>query len=271
MLDRAYLQWTPVLSQEANTALLAGKIKQPFYVIKDLVWDSDLNPEGFAFRGAMGPLFFNAAYYLAEERKADDETTMTGAQIGAQFDLQEAKVVVGLTYYGWNAMQGYSALFEPTDTFGNSAVPAAAEGEEDDGVLNYAEDFGLIEGFVKVGFDMGAPISLYGDYVVNHQADSGQDTAYMFGLTVGKAKEKGSFQVDYNYRFVEADAVIGAYTDSDSFGGGTNGKGGKLQVKYQMDKNWQAAASIFINELGLAPEDVSLDYKRLQLDLIAKF
>jgi hypothetical protein len=64
----------------------------------------------------------------------------------------------------------------------------------------------------------------------------------MLGMTLGKAKAAGSFQFDYNYRSVEADAVIDAFTDSDSFGGGSNGKGRKLQAKYQMAKNWQAQA-----------------------------
>ena len=76
-------------------------------------------------------------------------------------------------------------------------------------------------------------------------------------------------ELDYNYRELEADAVVGAFSDSDSFGGGTDGKGHKVSGKYQIAKNWQFGAAFFMNDIGL--EGSSKDYNRLQLDLIAKF
>ena len=52
----------------------------------------------------------------------------------------------------------------------------------------------------------------------------------MAGATLGKAKDKGSWQFDYNYRDLEADAVVGAFSDSDFAGGGTGAEGHKLQI-----------------------------------------
>ena len=269
-LDRAYLQWTPALQEDMSAALLGGKMKMPLTAVKDLIWDDDLNPEGFALQAGTGPLFFNAAYFVADERSKERETTMAGAQVGGNVKLGEAKLLMGVGYYSWDAMKGYPVLVDPTTSFGNSSV-ADVVVEGDPETLRYAEDFGQVEGFVKLSLDVGIPLSLYGDYVVNNDAKSDQDTAYMVGLTVGKAKDPGSYQFDYNFRSVEADAVVGAFTDSDSFGGGSNGEGSKLQAKYQMAENWQLAASYFINELGIAPGETSKDYERLQLDIAAKF
>ena len=56
--------------------------------------------------------------------------------------------------------------------------------------------------------------------------------------------------------------------DSDSWGGGTDGKGHRLSAKYQILKNWQAGVTYFINDKKI---DDSTEYKRLQIDLVAKF
>jgi hypothetical protein len=56
--------------------------------------------------------------------------------------------------------------------------------------------------------------------------------------------------------------------DSDSWGGGTDEKGHRLSAKCQILKNRQAGVTYFIDK---KPVDNSSDYKRLQIDLVAKF
>ena len=66
----------------------------------------------------------------------------------------------------------------------------------------------------------------------------------------------------------EADALIGAFTDSDFTGGGTNGQGHKASLAYQLGKDWQFGATYFCNQ---TPLSCSTDYHRVQLDLNFKF
>ena len=41
------------------------------------------------------------------------------------------------------------------------------------------------------------------------------------GATLNKAKDPGSWQFEYDYRDIQADAVVGKFNDSDFVGGGT--------------------------------------------------
>ena len=63
----------------------------------------------------------------------------------------------------------------------------------------------------------------------NDDADD-LDTGYLAGFKLGKAKSKGSWQFQYQYEDLEADATLGAITDSDFMGGGTDGEGHKFWV-----------------------------------------
>jgi hypothetical protein len=134
--------------------------------------------------------------------------------------------------------------------------------------LLYKEDFGELELFTIVDFNLGLPVSVYGDYVLNTEA-SDNDTAYMVGLTLNKAKDPGSWELDYNWRDLEADSVVGLFTDSDSFGGGTNAQGHRIQAKYQLQKNWQIGSTLFLDKLD--PDGKDTDFTRFFLDLVFKF
>jgi len=55
----------------------------------------------------------------------------------------------------------------------------------------------------------------------------GGDTAWLVGIKVGKAvlEKRGDWTFGIGYRYVESDAVVDGFTDSDFGGGGTNVKG----------------------------------------------
>ena len=63
--------------------------------------------------------------------------------------------------------------------------------------------------------------------------------------------------------------MLGAFTDSDFRGGGTDAKGHEIGGGYQLDKNTTFSVSYFVNTIGLdAAEE---DFNRLQVDLQLKF
>ena len=60
-------------------------------------------------------------------------------------------------------------------------------------------------------------------------------------------------------------------TDSDRWGGGTDGKGHKIYGKYQIMKNLQAGVSYFKDKKKISDAAKTTDYDRMQIDLVASF
>ena len=113
------------------------------------------------------------------------------------------------------------------------------------------------------------PVSLFGDYVVNTASGVSGDTGWLAGFTLNKAKNPGDWDFTYNYRDLEADAVFGAFTDSDFADGGTNARGHKFNARYVLAKNTTFGITWFCNKkLSQRPKE---DYERIQVDLSVKF
>jgi hypothetical protein len=255
VLDRAYFKWHP--NMDSPFYMMAGKVKNPFYTMKGLVWDSDVTPEGLTFHHALAGIQLTAAYFATEERKADDDSNLIALEAINSSKLGSTKLTYGASYFMWGNMKGFTPLVNEEDSFGNSLNP--------DGT--YTEDFSVVQAFMKASFNFDLPVSIYMNMVTNTEAEE-NNAGFLIGATIGKAKKTGSFQIDVNFRELESDATVGALSDSDVWGGGTNGKGLIISTKYQAAKNLQIAATHMLNEAGL---EESTDYSRTQLDLIAKF
>lgn len=266
-LDKAYFDWTPKMLGGLN--LIGGKMGKPWITVSDLVWDGDLNPEGLAAKFTVGSdirMLCNAGGFWLDERSSDSDTMLYAGQVAMEVK-KGAVFMAGVGYYHFTEMEGRSALFDPTDSFGNSADEVL----DDAGAvtaLDYRNGFKELELFANVSFKAGAvPVSVYGQLVINTDADD-NDTGFLVGLGLGKAKEPGQVEFGYNYRKLEKNAVVGALTDSDSFGGGTDGSGHKVTGKLKIAKDWDLGVTYFMQEVGL---DISKDYDRLQVDLALKF
>ena len=261
-LDRAFLAYT--LGEGAS--IEAGKIANPFESYKGLVWDSDLNPEGIALSYETDSLRTVLGGFAVEEEKSGDDIYLFGAQAVASAG-DEVKGELGVSYYLYSDLQGEGVLVDEEDSFGNNSVEVLDDAGEVTG-LNYVSDFSVFELFGKVSTKVAdIPVALYADYILNTEADD--DTGYLAGITIGKAKAVGSWQFDVNFRNVEADATIGAFSDSDAAGGGTDIETSRFQFKYQLAENLQFAATWFDGEQSANGNGT--DYQRGQFDVIAKF
>lgn len=268
--DLAYMTWSP--ASLTGLSLTGGKMENPFVTVADLVFDGDLNPEGAALNYTLGgdglDLMLNGGYFWVAERSADkDDGTMMGGQLAAKMKKDSLHMVGGVGYYAFQNLEGYDIIGEKS--FGNSTT-----GGEEDPITGevspklYANEFEILDVVAEIGMKLGIPVAIYGDYAVNQDADE-DDTGYMVGLKLGKTKEPGSVDFNYNYRELEANAVLGAWTDSDFIGGGTDGKGHKLALGVQLTKALKGNVTYFMNEIGLDGD--SKDYDRLQVDVSAKF
>jgi hypothetical protein len=245
-LDQYYVNMHHDSWKGAN--LYLGKMPQPWIGRTGLIWDGDLNPEGAALTYVKDfqnvKLSANGGSFVITERKGDDVELWAG-QLVADTKIGETKVQLGVSDF----------YFDKVDTIalGGNNTPNS--------------DFHLLEGFGSVGFKVGnLPVSLNGQYVVNTEAATDQDTAYLLGFSVGKAKDKGTWEAGYNWRDVQRDAVLDAFNDSDFANGTTGHHGHSFWAKYQIAKNLQAGATYM-----LAVNNAGDDINTVQLDLNFKF
>ena len=259
-LDLAYLKWTGV----EDTYVTAGKFKNPFYKVQKsgLIWDGDFRPEGIALGWSNDTFFATASYNFIESDSKNDDDGIWGAQVGAKFTLFDNVKLTTAAKYLDIPTQGREAIYDD-DFFGNSSAM-------ENGAEVYVYDYKLFNGSVDVSFNLfEMPMSIYGDYVYNDDADD-LDTGYLAGIKLGKAKSKGSWQLQYQYQDLEADATLGLITDSDFAGGGTDGKGHKVSAKYAIDNKWYVGATFFDTSRGVDLGS-DADYQRLMLDTGFKY
>jgi Putative porin len=117
------------------------------------------------------------------------------------------------------------------------------------------------------------PLRVFGDFVKNTEASGGDDQGYQGGVTIGASKDPGDFFFTYAYEYLETDAVVSAFTNSD-FGrnGGTNTKAHILQTGYTLTKNLSFLSTAWIDKpvQDVSGRNSNTDV-RWQVDAIAKF
>lgn len=278
-LDLAYIDLHP--KQVAGLHVMVGKMKNVFFTAgkNQLIWDQDLTPEGVAltyvYRSEDFEPFLNLADFWIEERKEDEDSFLWGAQAGTKlkFNGGASYLTLGGSYYDYPDTNNWPAYgVDSAKFYGNSS--------SEDG--NYLFDFTVVEGFVEFGTKVGKyPLCVYGSYLTNigyeeddDLDDSADNVGWLAGVSLGEAKNSMSWAVRYNYRELQKDAVLAAFSDSDFIGGGTNGRGHTIGVDFAVFDNVVLSFTAFLNEKGISGEDADdhkhLEYQRLQFDISAK-
>jgi len=251
-LDQAYVDMHPELFGGAH--LWLGKIPQPWITYNSgLIWDTDLNPEGAAVTYEKDYVPFklkaNAGTFIITEN-LDDDIQLWNAQAAIEKKVGPGTLTLGVSDYYFDSGTNLVSYLK--------AKSANTPGGE----------FNLVEGFGSYGFTaFKLPVLLLSQYVVNTEAATSEDTAYLAGITIGKAKDKGTWEVGYSYRDIENDAVVGGLNDSDFAGQTwTGGHGHWFKAKYQISKNLSADLAYI-----LSTDYLDRDAKTFQADLNFKF
>jgi len=262
-VDLAYLDYHPTALP--NLHLIGGKMAQPWVNMGDVIWDGDINPEGATatYKHAIGnsksELFGSAGYYNLKDNVDGEgvqfrhDMKMYAGQLGGRFGVTDnLKLTVGGSVYGFDG--------EGDDTATTLSINGNTRGEE----------FKLYEGFAQMDITgLAIPLAVYGQYVKNADASDDHDTAWLAGA---KTKLFDKWGLDYNYRDVQRNAVVGAFTDSDFGGGYAGARGHKLKLSYDIDKNFALGATYFMAESDTyVANKTNADVDTLQVDLEAKF
>jgi len=287
-IDRAYISW-----QGSSTPWLkvtAGKMANPFFVIYsgDVVWDDDVNPEGFAENLQGSPaehvnLFLNAGQFVLNEVGANNhDPWMIGEQGGVTVAATpEVKTTLAMAFYESINVSGLDAnplggTVQQGNTRGQNGLAA--------GVLN--NNYRVFDTTAQINLQAGPiPVALMGDYVRNlaNTTTTGVKTGnatgnegYQIGAIVGKADKAETWEVAYFYKVLQTDATLADLADSDFGNGGTARRGHIMWAAYNPMKYLQVKVKYFITKSipvdgGLATSNNAGNIDRLQADVSVKF
>ena len=254
-MDYAYLQYT-----KGGLEAIGGKFKRQRYLYQttDLMWDGDVNPEGFAtkytMKNAYGSAFAAAGILvLDEEGGLSDDPFMYYGQLGQKFKSGNIYGQIAGMYY---ALSDYHFLNDDgSSAFNNGEHSAGTNTDDNFGGLGFSAELGTKTDFGKISFIT--------DYTNNLATNTEEDTAYAVGLKW----KKGKWKAKYIYADLAHNSVPDFLPDSDRFRGDTGIKGHEFAVGYKVNKRVSLGLDFYATQ-----DDVTkADQEILQLDLKMKF
>jgi hypothetical protein len=290
-LARAYVTYAPNL----NWSFSAGKFKQPLYTT-DLVWDTDINPQGFTenykyFIGSKDTFELRAMQDIMTDRP--EATPGPGGRDAWLF----AQQAVYTHYFGKDALN--SLILAPGFSKYNQSTIAGATNENPFngstrglGILTFAGEANwmnvrgagtAVKLYWDAGYNLESSTRVYKVYGLNSTRWNDDPFAWLAGVgySYGTGKIAGDYSAKLDYRSIGLGSLDANTTDSDFGFGFLNQEGAKLALSYNVtdfvnfnvtyfhttniQKNLTAAA-------GAGGVLASRDHTQLlQLDLVLKF
>jgi hypothetical protein len=276
-IDAAYVtiappgwDWIKVLGGKMDNPIWQPKFNSP------MIYDFDLTPEGAAelLQYSFGDkqqhrVFGQFGQFILDEVSGNARDPLLldfqgGIEMGFGGDLPK-KPKLKITAAG-----GYFLTHNLKNTgypFGDSPNTGNANGSGSF-TNNFLADFNVVYGRGEIAClltekpFLGTPsiITLSGEVEQNIKSDyetltgsaqtvdKNQTMGWTVQLAFGEAKKKGQWQVAYQYKHLEADAVWDALTDSDWGAGGTDRKGHVVKGVYNLTDWWQFGCTGFLTE-----------------------
>ena len=256
-IDRAYAE----LKFFDALKIKGGKFSNPIFTPWDLLWDSDINPEGASFIINYDMFFANASFWILDEYSGSSlDPYMVPLQVGVAPKIDNFYIKAAATGYLFGNVKGnaldYSAGTNSTDDDGNLIYDYnSISGSLEAGVYDVAPDFGIER------------IALFGTMIYNFDPD---EVGYIAGFKFGAKKlpqKFGQWEFIYNYRYLERDAWLDTFPDSDAFDGETNVKGHEFIFRLGLAKHLELGFDVYYMEQIDGDDDQLLG----QADLIFKF
>jgi hypothetical protein len=247
ILDYAYGQYNPT----TWFTFTGGKFKNIIWQPTDLLWDTDLNPEGAAaqFDYRLNPtvgLFANALFFwMRNDTRSDKQPMMFAVQPGVNLTLADKySIKAAVADYVFAAVKGTSTFSQWAT---NSATPGTS-GSSKVYIYNYnsvnpsvemniKDPFAGISGFLNQRIPSAG---IFGDFVYNYSpklkhSRSGWDAGFKFGHE--KVGDWGQWQAKFLYARLGRDAWLDIFPDSDRYSGKTNMKSFEAIYEFGLGKN----------------------------------
>jgi putative porin len=302
--DQAWLRWTGQSDTARQTlAITSGRMLNPFQST-DLVWDQDLTFEGISanYRYSISRddlyarnWFFTAgAFPLQEVELSDQDKWLFAGQTGLDWRTAGGhRIRFAAAYYDYQNITG--VLNDPNSTLldytapvflqrGNTLWDIRNDNDNTTNLMALAGEYRLAN--LTAVFDwrisQAYRLSITADAVENIGYDAedvrlrtgidadARTRGYIGEIAFGSARfnERNAWRAGIQYRYLERDAVLDAFADSDFRLGGTDVKGYVIDLSYSFSpKVFTRLRYLSGNEIDGPPLGIDV----LQLDMNATF
>jgi hypothetical protein len=302
-VDQAYLRYD-LGETDDRLSLVFGRSANPFFST-DLLYDSDLTFHGIhgSYRMAIGSdaaatrddvYLTLGAFPIEEVELSGDDKWLYAAQLGTTLAFAEGlRLNAALAYYHYDNIVGRRNPFDST-VFdytapewlqkGNTLFDIRNDADPTTNLFALAADYQIVN--LVVGFDMPVldryALSLIADYATNVGFDQ-DEVASRTGLAVRDRSDgyqlellfghpaldrRHAWRASLRYRYLERDAVLDAFTDSDFHLGGTDGRGYVLRGDYALGEHvYLSLRYLSANEIDGPPLGIDV----VQIDLNGRF
>lgn len=301
-LDLAYIDWTgKTWNGRQMLKLTGGRIRNP-YLSTDLVFDQDLTFEGVAtqYRVGLGSDYATGQYLVAtvgafplQEIELAHDKWLFGSQLALDWNFENSRWRIGAAYYDYVHTAGQRNSFESqlldytAPVFmqrGNTLFDIRNDNDPNTNLFALAADYRIADLTASVDWRIGSlyRIGFVGDALRNIGYDSNKvfnrtgfavekrNKGYQGEISFGFANMSvaNAWRATVGYRYLQRDAVLDAFTDSDFRLGGTDVQGYYLSAEYALTPRVIARARYLSgNEIDGPPLGIDV----LQLDLTASF
>jgi hypothetical protein len=287
--------------------LIAGRFENPF-LHSNLIWDEDLSFDGVAGtigfdvfhrqdrKFDRGVWLTLGAFPVQEVELSQADKWLYAGQVGLDLPIGRLNAFrLGAAYYAFKNITGLrnapdSTLNDYTAPLllgkGNTLFDIRNDLDPSTNLYALASDYMLAD--VTAQFDFAGfgknHIQLTMDYVDNRGFDAAQVAArvgqpvtprtrgrqveFSVGREKDKVREAGAWRAFATYRYVQRDAMLDEFTDSDFALGGTDNQGFIVGFELGLAKNtWFTTRWLSSNEIDGPPLGIDV----LQLDLNTRF
>jgi len=253
-IDLMYARYTPKDADGNPLGLMVtgGKIVKP-WVQNEIFWSSNVNPEGFwaEYRApkitlsdpvAIEP-FVGLGWFILNEQSNNKDAQMFIAEAGLRTQItKDIKWTLAANYQEWKMYRlgGLTAS-------GNATPVRHIPGMR----------IGNLSNQLDVADVFGKPLNVFGDVAYNFGEDDDREgyenrnTALAVGVKWGQNRKKGDWSVKYRYAYVEANALPGAFVDSDF--GYANRKGNVVGAEYNLLDSLTVGLDLYLTNPVHAP------------------
>jgi len=308
--DQAYLTLRPGKTFHLEPGLITiigGKFGVNNYRVSEMVWDDDLEPEGFSESVALidqkdsvlRGLKVNGYQWIVDEVSNGGDPNMIGGQVVSDLAFNDdAKMVVAFGDYSFqNINQVARKFLEPSSSSFNSSLANSNRFSKfsNGKISGFQSGFNLVNPNAELNFT-NLPVvggaGVFGDLVYNTEAD-GKALGISAGFGFGKVtrdwyhdtlKNQGDWGFSYTFEHVGQDAVFAPFSMSDldyvqqtaTQKGSSNMESHIVRLDYMILPSLQLTAkALIVNVLDRASANAKLNGNdtllRTQLDATLKF
>ncbi len=307
-VDRAGIEWRASPTRRQALTFRGGRFENPFAGSRSqLIWDDDVSFDGIAgsyafdFGHSQGNevernLFLTlGAFPIEEVAVSSDDKWLYGAEIGTELRMGESGTFYASAgYFDYENITGVrnapdselsdftapaflqkgNTLFDIRNDLDPTTNLFALASDYDIATVNLGVRFPLgglaghgWAGYAKnVGFDQDEILARTGSLVDE------RSEAYELGFAVETDRDwrlhRGGWRAATLYRYLQRDALLDAFTDSDFHLGGTDAQGWTISLDYAFARKfWGRLRYLSANEIDGPPLGIDV----ILLDLNAAF